>query len=137
MISKKFKIIPVVSAQDLAKVVLIRREVFVEEQKVPLKEEFDHFDTLEAVQADDVVHLLALDESKIIGTGRLILRQDPSENSHLAQIGRIAVVKELRRKNIGSALMTKFHELAFDLGFSGIILSAHFEASIIAFNPQS
>ena len=134
LIGKKFKIRPVGSAQDLAKIVLIRGEVFVEEQKVPLSEEFDHFDTLEAVRAGDVVHLMALDESKIIGTGRLILKKDPTENSHLARIGRIAVVKELRRKSIGSALMTKLHEMAFDLGFSGVILSAQLQAEIFYLN---
>mgnify|MGYP001273614118 CR=1 FL=1 len=106
----------------------IRREVFVEEQKVFLSEEFDHFDTLNAVTSGTVVHLMALFDTKTIGTGRLILLKESFTDNRFAKVGRIAVKRGLRQKGIGSSLMSKFHEIARDMGFVGIILSAQCQA---------
>ena len=112
----------------MAEIFLVRREVFVEEQKVVLSEEFDHFDTLDAMNSGTVIHLIARLKSHTVGTGRLILTKDSFPDNHVAKIGRIAVRKELRRRGIGLALMSKFHEIACDMGFDGIVLSAQLKA---------
>ena len=112
----------------MAEIFLVRREVFVEEQKVVLSEEFDHFDTLDAMNAGTVIHLMAQLKSHTVGTGRLIWTKDSFAGNHVAKIGRIAVRKELRRRGIGLALMSKFHEIACDMGLGGIVLSAQLQA---------
>ena len=112
----------------MAEIFLVRREVFVEEQKVVLSVEFDHFDTLNAINSGTVIHLMARLKGHTLGTGRLILTKDCFAGNHVAKIGRIAVRKELRRRGIGLALMSKFHEIACDMGFGGIVLSAQLQA---------
>ena len=102
--------------------------MFVEEQKVVLSGEFDHFDTLDAMNSGTVIHLMAQLKSHTVGTGRLIWTKDSFAGNHVAKIGRIAVRKELRRRGIGLALMSKFHEIACDMGLGGIVLSAQLQA---------
>ena len=113
---------------DLSKIASIRRDVFVREQKILPSEEFDYFDTLEAVEKGIVVQLMVVASGKVIATGRLILQKDTSEDSNFAHIGRMAVRRNFRRKGIGSALMSKFHKIARDLDFNGIVLSAQLHA---------
>ena len=128
MTGNKFEIRPAKSGADLSKIALIRREVFVKEQKVSLSEEFDHFDTLEAVEKGIVVHLMVVATGEVVGTGRLILEKGTSENSNFAHIGRMAIIRDLRKTGIGSALMSKFHEISSNMGFKGIVLSAQLHA---------
>ena len=68
---------------------LIRRQVFIEEQKVPEEMEWDEYDT-------SSVHCLASDNGEAIGTGRLMSN---------GQIGRMAVLKNYRGKGIGTAML--------------------------------
>ncbi len=67
----------------------IRRQVFIEEQKVPEEMEWDEYDV-------SSVHCLALVNGKAVGTGRLM---------NNGQIGRMAVLKNYRGKGIGTAVL--------------------------------
>ena len=68
----------------------IRTTVFIEEQLVPKKMEWDEFDT-------QSVHFLAFDNKTAIATARL--KPD-------GQIGRMAVIKKYRNKGIGKKLLS-------------------------------
>ncbi len=75
---------------DLAPLRDLRRWVFVIEQQVPEDLEWDAADAVS-------VHALALDgEGRPIGTGRLLPE---------GHIGRMAVVREWRRRGVGSAIL--------------------------------
>lgn len=70
----------------------VREDVFVKEQQVPAEMEWDGFDS-------DCLHLLAIDGTgRPIGTARLL------SDGH---IGRMAVLKEWRKKGVGSALLRR------------------------------
>ena len=72
----------------------IRREVFVEEQKVPLEIELDEHE-------DEALHFLALHDKKSIGTARVLLKDD----GLVAKIGRVAVLASHRGQGVGLAIM--------------------------------
>ena len=67
----------------------IRREVFVEEQRVPAELELDAWDAVS-------LHALATRDARVLGTGRLL------PDGH---IGRVAVVASERGRGIGRLLM--------------------------------
>lgn len=67
----------------------IRKEVFINEQQVPEKLEWDSEDS-------SALHCLAILNNIAIATGRL--QQD-------GQLGRMAVIKEFRHKGIGSKVL--------------------------------
>jgi predicted GNAT family N-acyltransferase len=70
----------------------VREDVFVKEQQVPVEMEWDGFDS-------DSLHVLAIDKNgRPIGTARLL------PDGH---IGRMAVLKEWRKKGVGSALLRR------------------------------
>jgi len=68
---------------------LIRTQVFIEEQSVPVELEWDEHDK-------NCIHLLVLFKNNPIATARM------QKNGH---IGRIAVLKEHRHQGIGSAML--------------------------------
>lgn len=79
----------------------IREAVFICEQGVPAELEWDEFDA-------DCVHLIARDAARnAIGTARLLL-----QGAQGAVVGRMAVLKEWRRKGVGGALMRRLLEEA-------------------------
>lgn len=80
-----------------AQLLQIRHAVFVEEQRVPVELEQDEYDPLS-------LHLLARDANGLpVGTARIL----PS-----GRIGRVAVLSDLRRSGIGTALMNRLLEIA-------------------------
>ncbi len=70
----------------------LRREVFVDEQKVPEDEEHD---------ADDMraIHVVAILDGEVVGTLRVVLRPEH------AKIGRVAVGMRWRGRGIARAMM--------------------------------
>ncbi|MBC6904900.1 GNAT family N-acetyltransferase [Saccharophagus sp. K07] len=92
----------------------IRREVFIEEQKVPESEEWDQYD-------EQATHFLALEQSTntAIGTVRFL----PS-----GKITRMAVRQPYRRQGVGSELMTAVLKLAQQKRFAGVYLDAQISA---------
>jgi putative acetyltransferase len=69
-----------------------------------------------ATYAQDVF-LVAWLEDKIVGTGALVQRSDK-----LAEIVRMSVVKELRKKGVGRLILQKLIEIAEEKGCPKIIL---------------
>jgi len=90
----------------------IRLVVFVEEQGVPAELEMDEMDA-------KCIHALAFDDSRAVGTGRLL------PDGH---IGRLAVLKEFRGKGAGGALLAKLLEAAKSRGDREVVLSAQVHA---------
>ena len=90
----------------------IRRRVFVEEQEIPEKDEFD---------AEDArcVHVLARLNRDPVGTGRL----NPA-----GKIGRIAVIAGLRGRGIGSQILRELLREARRAGIRGPFLHAQVQA---------
>ena len=86
----------------------VRRRVFIEEQGISRDEEWDGLD-------DDAVHFLATRDGVPVGTARLL----PS-----GQIGRMAVLAELRGQGIGRQLLDAAIAAARDAGFHEVFLHA-------------
>jgi len=97
----------------------VRQEVFIREQGVPENMELDEYDP-------GAVHVLAYLNAQCIATARLV-RLDTNS----AQIGRMAVLVELRGQGIGTAMLKKLLELAMSEGISSLIL--HSQVSAVSF----
>lgn len=80
-------------AQELSR---IRREVFIEEQRVPQSEEWDGLD-------ESAIHFLAVRDKNAVGCARLLIENHASQTRF--HIGRVAVVKSSRQQGIGRLLM--------------------------------
>ncbi len=97
-------------AKDAA---MIRHEVFVEEQHVPVEEELDDRDAV-------CLHVVAYDaQGTPVGTGRLL------PDGH---IGRMAVRRAERGKGIGSLLLTRLIDEARRQGHPFVVLAAQLHA---------
>ena len=92
--------------------VRIRTQVFVLEQGVDPNHEIDDYD-------DKCVHAIALIGSEPVGTGRLI-----KLSSSKAQIGRMAVLHECRRLQIGTQILKKLEKHAHEMQITTLILHA-------------
>jgi len=91
----------------------IRFAIFVGEQNVPPGIELDDQDA-------SCMHAIAYDEAgKAVGTGRLL------PDGH---IGRMAVVKEWRRRGVGAALLEALVAEARRRGHKEVALSAQLQA---------
>ncbi|MGL4230886.1 MAG: tRNA adenosine(34) deaminase TadA [Casimicrobium sp.] len=90
----------------------IRFEVFVEEQKVPAEEEVDRHDPVS-------IHAIAWVDGVAAACGRLL------PDGH---IGRMAVRKPFRGKNIGAAVLENLIERARQRGDREVVLSAQTHA---------
>lgn len=89
----------------------IRVKVFVEEQKVPIEMELDEFDK-------EAIHILLYEKDKAVACARLIIQGDT------ATIGRVAVLKEYRKKGYGAMLCKKLLEIAKEHQVDTVILHA-------------
>jgi len=90
----------------------IRFAVFVEEQGVPIDIELDGQDVLS-------VHAIVFDEEKPVATGRLL------PDGH---IGRMAVLKDWRRRGIGALMLQSLMQRAKERGYTEVALSAQVQA---------
>jgi len=92
----------------------LRFAIFVDEQNVPAGIELDDLDA-------SCVHAIAYDvDGKAIGTGRLL------PDGH---IGRMAVVKEWRRRGIGAEILEALIQEARKRGHAEVLLSAQLQAA--------
>jgi len=90
-----------------------REEVFIKEQAVPVQEEWDEYDAVSC-------YVIAVDESGLpLGTGRL---------SPAGKVGRLAVLREHRRRGIGSAMLKALLEMAKAEGHHTVFLHAQCQA---------
>ena len=92
----------------------IRFAIFVGEQNVPHDIELDEMDAKS-------LHAVAFDEAgKPVGTGRLLPE---------GKIGRMAVLKEWRRRGVGADLLDALLEEARRRGLAEVKLSAQLQAA--------
>ena len=106
------------SERDLQQAFRIRMRVFVREQGVPAKIELDTDDKR-------AVHFIASIERRAVGTARLVMRGGN------AKIGRMAVLKSQRRKNVGKKLLRRAIATAKKKGARKIYL--HAQVAVIGF----
>jgi predicted GNAT family N-acyltransferase len=96
----------------------IRREVFVDEQRIPAEMEWDGADP-------DCTHAVAYNRFGVaLGTGRL-LEHVPG----VAKIGRMAVSRPMREAGVGRALLEALMEQAREQGFREAVLHAQMSAA--------
>jgi len=93
----------------------LRYQVFVIEQKVPEKMEWDEFD-------ENAFHAILLKDEKVIGTGRLILDEP------YAKIGRMAIDQLERKKSYGKKILDALIKKAKEKGAQKITLHAQVHA---------
>ena len=92
---------------------VVRYEVFVLEQQVPLEMEWDEMDAL-------CIHIVAYDEEgQAVGTGRLL------PDGH---IGRMAVRQPARSAGIGARMLEALVEAARNRGDKEVMLNAQTQA---------
>lgn len=80
----------------------IRKAVFVEEQHVPLADEFDQFDGLDA-KCD---HILIYHEDQPVGTGRIRMVEDGGK------LERICLLENYRSLGLGKVILAALEEIA-------------------------
>ena len=91
----------------------VRETVFVQEQRVPVEEEWDELDPL-------CVHVIARDESgRPIGTGRLTPQR---------RVGRMAVLRDWRGRGVGDAMLVQLIEQARSRHWPELSLNAQVSA---------
>jgi predicted GNAT family N-acyltransferase len=96
----------------------IRRTVFCDEQGVDAAEEFDDADRDSATR-----HYLALLGGEPVGAARLRLL-----DAHTAKVERVAVLRALRRRGLGEALMRRTIADARSAGADSIVIHAQKQA---------
>jgi predicted GNAT family N-acyltransferase len=106
-------------ADELARCLALRREVFVEEQGVPVAEEMDGLDPV-------CMHFLAFRDGEAVGTARLRVTGD----GH-AKAERVAVLRSVRRSGAGRALMRALEDETRARGRRELVLNA--QLPVIAF----
>ncbi len=96
----------------------IRREVFIDEQQIPIE--------LEQDQADEsAMHALARNRLGLsVATGR-VLQRAPG----ISQIGRMAVLRELRGSNLGRTVLQALMQVASQRGDHEVMLHAQRSAA--------
>jgi predicted GNAT family N-acyltransferase len=96
----------------------VREAVFIREQNVPSKLEWDGLDEVAR-------HALALNlKGDTIGCGRLV----PPRGRSPARIGRLAVLPEWRRMQVGTAVLESLLEYARNANYPQVVVSAQVQA---------
>lgn len=112
---------------DLSDIYEIRRKVFIEEQGVPEKEEYDEYDksAIFCVIYEPNKNSQNNEEEnlKSVATGRLVLLEDGRY-----KIGRIAVLREYRGKQYGDMVVKMLVNKAFLSGASEVYVGAQIRA---------
>jgi len=109
----------VVAIDELPACLVIRLEVFVEGQNVPLDEEVDGLD-------EQCTHFLAERDGVPLGTARLRIT-DQGE----ARAERVAVREAARGSGLGAKIMLLLHETARKRGHNEVVL--HAQVPVIPF----
>lgn len=106
--SELVNVVRITSPTQLEQAYLVRLEVFVREQQVPIEFEIDDLDT-----DPTTVHVLAYRTDVFphqpIGTARLLPDKDNPGHLH---IGRVAVLAHARKMSVGKKLMVALEEIA-------------------------
>ena len=103
-------------ASEFADCLKVRRRVFIEEQGVSESDDLDGKDTL-------AIHALARIDGNAVGTTRIRI------DGNKAEIERVAVLREWRKRGIGSALIKALENEARKRGATQFCLSAQTHAT--------
>lgn len=87
---------------DLETAFHIRKEVFVKEQNVPLKDEFDTFDEI----GEECKHILVYYNELPVGTGRIRFVEGAGK------LERICILKDYRKYGLGKVIIQMLEEIA-------------------------
>lgn len=90
----------------------IRKEVFVNEQNVPLEEEFDEFDTLNELAE----HILVYYNEQPVGTGRVRWVDG------FGKLERICILEPYRKFGLGKVIIGTLEEIAEEKGLARVKL---------------
>lgn len=101
----------IAGAQEYAAALELRDRVFCVEQGVPKREEIDGRD-------DDALHLVAVQDGRVIGTCRMLFV------GRTVQFSRLAVDAAVRREGIATALLQEADHEARSRGGQRIVLHA-------------
>jgi predicted GNAT family N-acyltransferase len=93
----------------------IRREVFMEEQGISEKNEFEGGE-------DAYIHFCIFDNSILIGYIRILI------NDSVLHVGRVAVKYQYRKQGVGKAIMIYAEEFGRNNGCTSVILNAQMQA---------
>ena len=104
--------------KDLQVAFTIRKEVFVEEQGVPLADEFDEFDKLNEL----CEHILVYYNEQPVGTGRVRWVDG------LGKLERICILEPSRKFGLGKVIIRALEEIAEEKGVSQVKLHAQTQA---------
>ena len=97
---------------ELEGAINVRMRVFVIEQQIPAEEELDDADAA-------ATYAIALNHGQIVGTGRLLYL-----DGGVAQIGRMAVDRQFRRRGVGGRILSFLEDEARAQGFGSCMLHA-------------
>jgi predicted GNAT family N-acyltransferase len=105
-------------AHDRLQIQRVRRSVFIEEQQIAERDEWDELDPV-------ITHVLVFEapaatKRDAVGTGRL----EPT-----GKIGRVAVLPQYRGTGAGVAVMRRLLDLAAERGFHEVYLNAQVSAA--------
>ncbi|WP_152397116.1 GNAT family N-acetyltransferase [Paenibacillus guangzhouensis] len=87
----------------------IRKKVFVDEQGVPIQDEFDEFDEFDALNGQ-CEHILAYYNGQPVGTGRIRVLD------RIGKLERICILEPYRKLGIGKNIIIALEELALEKG---------------------
>ena len=104
--------------EDLRKAFDIRKAVFVEEQSVPLEDEFDEFDNLNG----QCEHLLVYFEEQPVGTGRIRWVNE------FGKLERICILEPYRKFGLGKVIITALEKIAQERGAKKVKLHGQTQA---------
>ncbi|HUA11116.1 MAG TPA: GNAT family N-acetyltransferase [Solirubrobacteraceae bacterium] len=105
------RIVWVTGQEQYRAALALREQVFCGEQGVPPDEEMDGLD-------EQARHVVAIDDGRVVGTLRLLVRGE------VAKIGRVAVEPRWRRRGIGQAMMDLGVQGAREAGCARAILAS-------------
>jgi predicted GNAT family N-acyltransferase len=115
---KKMKAKRITFEEDLRMAFKIRKEVFVEEQGVPLEDEYDEFDNLNG----QCEHILVYFEEQPVGTGRLRWVDEDGK------LERICILEPYRKFGLGKVIITALEEIAQKRGSKKVKLHGQTQA---------
>jgi predicted GNAT family N-acyltransferase len=101
--------------EELEAVFSIRKKVFVDEQGVLLKDEFDTLD----VQCE---HILAYYDAQPVGTGRIRVIDG------IGKLERICILEPFRKFGIGKKIISALEEIAVEKGHQQVKLHGQTQA---------
>lgn len=104
--------------EDLKKAFQIRKAVFVEEQGVPLEDEFDEFDILNGRSE----HILVYYNEQPVGTGRVRMLDG------FGKLERICILEPYRKFGLGKVIIRALEEIAEEKGVFQIKLHGQTQA---------